>query len=196
MRFNSICGLDEAGRGALAGPLVGAIVLYEPKDIQKLEKTSLHIKDSKLLSLQQRESVYAFLLRKQIQFTTHTIDSKFINRHGIQKSNRLLFYALFKKIAASAYIVDGRWKRFYQKCAFSLIDADSFATPVILAGIVAKVVRDQHMQQLSIQSPEFGWSTNVGYGTRSHIEAIMKHGSTQQHRTQFVKTALTHFLSR
>lgn len=173
-----ICGLDEAGRGALAGPLVAAAVIGAIPNI----------KDGKLLSAKQRNEAYKNLVNSGARIIIETISVEEINRFGIQEANMRIFYKLMARIAANKYIVDGNLKI---SGAESIIDADATIPEVILAGIVAKVERDKIMQGLHAEYPSYFWAENKGYGTKKHIEAIRSFGSCCYHRSVFVATALS-----
>jgi len=124
---------------------------------------------------------------------TETIDVPEINEYGIGWANKELFIRLIQKTDASSYIIDGNLKvTVAQKNIRSVCDADATIKEVMLAGNIAKVTRDHMMSAYAKQYPEYGWDHNAGYGTRGHIEAILKYGITPYHRIQFVKSALSH----
>ena len=181
LRYNPvmrICGLDEAGRGALAGPLVAAAVIG----------TLTNIKDSKLFSAKQRENIYERLIVSRAEIVIETISVEEINKIGIQNANIQIFYKLISRIHANKYIIDGNLKI---DGAESIIDADATIPEVILAGIVAKVERDKIMKRLHQEFNYYSWDENKGYGTKKHIQAIRQFGSCYHHRAVFVKTALS-----
>lgn len=172
-----LCGLDEAGRGALAGPLVAAAVIGQVSKI----------KDGKLLSPNQRNEIYSRLKKSGAQIYIETISSRSINNHGIGWANKEIFKRLIKKVLADKYIIDGNLKI---KGAQSVVNGDATIPEVILAGIVAKVERDKIMCQLHKSFHRYHWEVNKGYGTLKHIEAIKNHGPCRYHRVVFVTTAL------
>jgi ribonuclease HII len=187
----TICGLDEAGRGALAGPLTAAAVVIPdgnfpiPRDIK--------IKDSKLLNSRQRNKVYRWIVRKKIPHAVETVSARQINTRGIGYCNKLVFKKLIKKITADEYIVDDKIKiKSAKRKVKSVVDADAQILPCILAGIVAKVTRDKLMTELGRQPrfKKYRWRINKGYGTKTHLEALKKHGKSRYHRDVFVTTAL------
>lgn len=190
----NLCGLDEAGRGALAGPLVVAAVVM-PFEFSFDEVTpDVVIRDSKKLSAKQRETVFQLVKIHSTQIETEIISVKAINNKGINWANIEGFRRLITKIDADQYIVDGRWdlpnlgnKAPLVNC---VIRADETIPAVLAAGIVAKVKRDMVMQELHLRYPKYGWDTNTGHGTKHHINAIRKYGSCKYHREQFVTTAL------
>lgn len=189
-----VCGLDEAGRGAWAGPLVAAAVIlsHSPTKISKIAKSPL--KDGKLLNRQQRQRIYSALKKVRANICVEVISIRSINNHGIGWANREIFRRLIRKVAADKYIVDGNLKigRIKGKTGRinSVVNADATIPEVILAGIVAKVERDKLMRQLHQQFPHYGWRNNAGYGTKSHLKAIIAYRQTYYHRSIFVTTGL------
>jgi ribonuclease HII len=193
-RSRRICGIDEAGRGALAGPLVAAAVILHCSlnKVSRLAKTK--IRDGKLLDPLARRRIYTALRKLKAEISLEVISSRKINNRGIQRANREAIRSLIKRVEANWYIVDGKLKlgRIAGKTSRvrSIVDADATIPEVILAGIVAKVERDKIMSALHKQFPHYGWHANAGYGTRKHIEAIQIHSMTYYHRSIFVTTAL------
>ena len=191
-----VCGIDEAGRGALAGPLVAAAVIL-PFSIRKLRRVAkTPIRDGKTLSKSQRMRIYHALKRLEAEIHIEIISTRCINNRGIQRANREAIRSLIKRVDADRYIIDGktrlgRIKGKTEKIQ-TIVDADATIPEVILAGIVAKVKRDRIMRELHDQSPMYHWKSNAGYGTKLHIQAITSHGTTRFHRNVFVTTALHH----
>lgn len=190
-----ICGLDEAGRGALAGPLVAAAVIFPKKSMKTVtRRIGFRPRDGKTLSDKQRRKVYAALKRMRATIAVEVISARSINNHGIGWANREIFRRLIRKTEADQFIVDGRLKigRVGKKQIKSVVNADATVPEVICAGIVAKVERDTFMNTLHRQFPKYKWKENAGYGTASHIEAIKIYSVTQYHRLIYVTTALKH----
>ena len=189
-----VCGLDEAGRGSLAGPLVAAgVVLYVPgSDISS--DCGVPLRDSKTLSKNQRERFYNALIASQALVVTLYISVQEINSHGIGWANKEIFRRLIREVTADQYIIDGNLKiepmPEIQGTVRSVIDADASIDAVICAGIAAKVTRDRYMHQLNKIYPNYGWDRNAGYGTAEHIKRIQSHNISPEHRTTFVNTAL------
>lgn len=188
-----ICGLDEAGRGALAGPiLIAGVVLPSGFRFQKVFKGT--VKDSKELSKQQREVLFKIIEKYAYQIIVEVIPPEKIDKKGINWANTEGFRRIISKVEADQYFVDGRWKlpdlgekNSRTKC---VIRGDKKIPAVLAAGIVAKVKRDEIMKKLHLEYPKYGWNTNTGHGTKFHLEAIKKYGICKYHRKQFVKTAL------
>jgi ribonuclease HII len=197
INYISVCGIDEAGRGALAGPLIAAAVIVSPADIGKIRKLNLTLRDSKLLSKNQRQKIMMQILKLNIQFKIEEISALRINHHGIQKANITAIKNLIRGTSAARYIVDGTFRigdaHTKHKIIICVPHADSYVLPVVLSGIIAKETRDAIMNRLHQEYPVFKWNQNAGYGTREHIENIITSGITRYHRLIFVASALRHF---
>lgn len=179
-----ICGMDEAGRGPLAGPIV-AVAVVAP------EGYSIEAIDSKKLSAKKRE-VWVADHEGQLQFFVEKIDVPEINLYGIGWANREVFQRLVKRIEADYYIVDGNLKLtgLGEKAAFteSRIRADETTPLVSAASILAKTIRDEMMRDLHEDYPHYHWVSNKGYGTKQHISALKTFGVSPHHRQDFVAT--------
>lgn len=186
----SICGIDEAGRGALAGPLVAAAI-RTPYSIDVVAKTAhTPVRDSKTLSEAQRNRVFDAMLLLKINIRVVIISVPEINAKGISWANTISISRLIESIDAETFIVDGNMNfRTHTKHQLiqSIIDADATIDSVILAGIAAKVTRDSLMYDIHAEYPTYGWDHNKGYGTKMHEEAIRAYGTCPYHRTLFVK---------
>ena len=185
-----ICGLDEAGRGPIAGPIVAAAVTLNPKS------QISNLKDSKKLNKNQREKLYKEIVESGAEIYIEVVSVRQINNRGIGWANKEIFKRLIRKIEADKYIVDGNLKvkvNGKSKKIKSIIKADNSRKCVMAASIAAKVERDRLMKQLHDEHPTYNWQTNAGYGTRSHIEAIKEFGMVKYHRTVFVTTALSRY---
>src|SRR5687768_12373494 len=179
-----ICGMDEAGRGPLAGPLV-AVAVVMPADLE------IEAMDSKALSEKRRFSL-AETLRQQVKYHAEIISVDEINAYGIGWANREVFQRLINAIDADYYIVDGNLRLANlgdkAKQTECLVKADRDITVVSAASILAKCLRDEIMLDLHKSFPVYHWHKNKGYGTQEHISALKTFGSTPHHRRQFVQT--------
>src|SRR3989344_5039799 len=179
--IHRICGIDEAGRGALAGPLVSAAVVITKKHEQLIARSSLKIRDGKLLKREQRNKIYKFLQKQKVEMSPEVFSTRKINNRGIGRANRETIRKLIKNTNADEYIVDGKLKLGHIKNKTQLVrcivDADATHLPTILAGIVAKVERDKLMHGLDQLFPLYGWKANCGYGTKIHQQALLKYGT-------------------
>ncbi len=184
-----VCGLDEAGRGALAGPLVASGVILN----SKFRIYNLELKDSKKLNPRRREKICQAILESGCVVKTEIITARQINNRGIGWANKEIFKRLIKNIEADKYVVDGNLHIYLRnKNVKSVVGADRTRKCVMAASIVAKVTRDRLMRELHGKHPQYGWRMNAGYGTGYHIEAIKEFGSVRYHRGVFVTTALNH----
>lgn len=182
-----ICGLDEVGRGALAGPLVlCGVVVEDGVDFKKIFK-DFKFKDSKKMSRQQRENIFPELVKFIKKHEIEIIDVDYINKHGIGVANKEGFVSLIKRIESEEYIVDGNLNFCNFENVKSIVKADSFIDAVTIAGIIAKVTRDRIMYELHSVFPDYDFLNNVGYGTKKHIEAIREKGKTIHHRDLFIR---------
>ncbi len=176
-----ICGLDEVGRGPLAGPLVACATILNP------QCPISNLKDSKKLSAGQRNKLYKKIIKSGAVAAVEEISVRLINTRGIGWANQEIFKRLIKIIPADKYIVDGNLKI---PKATSIVKADSKIPEVMAASIIAKVWRDKLMNRLHQKYNKYGWESNKGYGTKYHIQALRDHGATKHHRKLFVRTAL------
>jgi ribonuclease HII len=189
------CGLDEVGRGALAGPLVAAAVVLPSDIMARLGEHARFLRDSKTVARRQRQEMASLIARNALVVELVAISVEMINERGIGWANREAFRRLIGRISADEYVVDGKVKppapldrSARVRC---MVKADALVPEVAAASLVAKVYRDGMMAALHQQFPMFGWDRNAGYGTASHVAALSAHGSVPPHRTCFVRTALS-----
>lgn len=188
------CGLDEVGRGALAGPLVAAAVILPADAAARLGPLAAFLRDSKTVPAARREQVAARLAALALRVELAVIPVDEINARGIGWANREVFRRLICRIAADEYVVDGRVRppapldrTGRVRC---LVDADAQVPAVSAASLVAKVHRDALMRALHARHPAYAWEANAGYGTPAHLAALRAHGPCEHHRRVFVATAL------
>ncbi|PCJ99685.1 MAG: ribonuclease HII [Zetaproteobacteria bacterium] len=178
-----VCGLDEVGRGPLAGPVVAACVVIPPA--KRMLDFVAAIQDSKKLSVKKRDELYD----KIIENFPHAITE--ITPEEIDEINILQASLKAMKTAHDAIgnieyaLVDGNKAPELNSKAITVIKGDSKSKSIAAASIIAKVHRDRIMQELSKQYPHYGWSKNAGYPTKQHREAILQFGITQHHRKSF-----------
>ncbi|MCX5666635.1 MAG: ribonuclease HII [Candidatus Omnitrophica bacterium] len=178
--YSAIAGVDEAGRGPLAGPVVaGAVIL---KDL----KFKARIDDSKKLSARQREEAYLEIVKKSF-IGVGIVDEKTIDRINIyQATKRAMRLAISKlEIPPDYVIVDGNMK-IATKCPLKcIVGGDSKSLSIAAASIIAKVTRDRIMLELDKVYPQYGFARHKGYGTKLHMEALNNHGPSPIHRLSF-----------
>lgn len=188
------CGLDEVGRGALAGPLVAAAVIL-PEDIrERLGALAPFLRDSKTTPRGKREAVALALREHALVISLAVAPVSVIDTRGIGWANRDVFRRLISEVEADEYVVDGKVKppapadRVTRvRC---MVKADSHTPAVSAASIIAKVYRDQLMAELAVECAGYGWERNAGYGAPEHLAALRTLGPTSHHRALFVATAL------
>lgn len=186
-----ICGIDEAGRGPLAGPVVVAAVIIS-------KENKIHgIKDSKKLSENLRELLYELIIQNAIEYVIKIIDNHKIDEINILRSTMLGMEKCIRslKIKPEKYIIDGNYFRLrddFQKSINyeTIIKGDDKYYEISCASILAKVTRDHIMKECHIKYPQYGFSSNKGYGTKYHINSIIKYGLCPLHRKTFVKNIL------
>lgn len=182
-------GVDEVGRGCLAGPVVTAAVIL-PNNFQHIL-----LQDSKKLTQTQREEMCSIIKENAIDYSINFIDNKTIDNINILEATIL---SMNKSIAElSTYIdnilIDGNKFKIINSVYNSnpewtyetIIKGDATYANIAAASILAKVTRDNYMIELSKQYPEYGWDKNMGYGTKHHINTIKEYGLTPYHRISF-----------
>ncbi len=181
-----MAGVDEAGRGPLAGPVVAAAVIFDSKT--SIEK----VNDSKKISEKVREQLYDIIVKKAIAFGVGIVDEKTIDDINILQATMTAMKEAVNnlKITPDLVLIDGN-KTFESNIeAKSIIKGDSLSFSIAAASIIAKVTRDRIMRKASESFPEYLWSKNKGYGTREHIGAIQKYGPSPLHRISFLGNIL------
>ena len=188
--YDYVIGIDEVGRGAFAGPVVAAAVVY-PKNylLDKLSK----IHDSKLLKPAVRETIDKEIRANCQHFGIGLVDVHTINKEGIGKAT---FRAMIQAVESIMYYVASSKKCFLLIDGLSapqikdhkqkaIVKGDQKCLSIAAASIIAKVYRDALMQKLHDGFPQYGFAENKGYGTKSHRDALKQHGLCHLHRTSF-----------
>lgn len=181
-----VCGIDEVGRGCLAGPLVAAAVIL-PANWKKA------LKDSKLLTAQKREELSSYILEKSIASGIGWVDNEEIDEIGLTEAVRRAYLQALEDMNSgfSVAVIDGNYNYLDEfGIAQTLIKADQKVSCVAAASIIAKVARDKYMTEKSEIYPEYDFISNVGYGTKKHRVALMNNGLTGLHRKSFCKAFL------
>lgn len=185
--FSLIAGVDEAGRGPLAGPVVAAAVIFHKNPMVP------GIKDCKLLKSHEREELVEYVKAKSLSWSCSVVPVDFINKYNIMKAS----YAAMKeaveglKVKPDFLMIDGNFT--VPEIAISqraIVKGDLKSFSIAAASIIAKVVRDRIMDNYHQQFPQYGFSHNKGYGTKEHLEALRLHGPTPVHRNFSPVTAL------
>jgi ribonuclease HII len=183
-----VAGVDEAGCGPWAGPLVAAAVIFLKDKVP--ESLLLMIDDSKRLTRRQREKIYHQLVAGEGNFLYHHIDLVTvaeIDQYTISKANRLAMQRAVNGLALQPQtaLIDGNRNPNLAIPTQMVIKGDQLSFSIAAASILAKVKRDHLMIELDQQYPCYGWATNVGYGTPKHKEALKRYGPSPHHRQSF-----------
>ena len=181
-------GVDEAGRGPWAGPVVAATVVFlHPPSLPCVLRNG--IQDSKKLSKIKREQLYAVLTDHE---TIHWgIGMASVEEIDYLNISRATFLAMERSVQALpqkplTLLIDGKFIPSFEGIAcYPLIRGDGISLSIAAASILAKVTRDRLMEELAFMYPAYGWERNAGYGTASHHEALRTHGVTEHHRRTF-----------
>jgi ribonuclease HII len=179
--FHRIAGADEAGRGALAGPLVAAaVILPAGFDLDG-------VNDSKVLTANQREVAYERIVRDALAWSVCRCMPGRIDRRGLHKSNVWLLRRCVTTlgVAPDYVLTDGFPVRRLPVPILSIKKGDAVTASVAAASIVAKVTRDRMMDRYHRRFPVYGFDHNRGYGTKEHRDAIRRHGPSPIHRYSF-----------
>lgn len=175
-------GIDEAGRGSLAGPVVAAAVILPDYFEDEL------ITDSKKLNAKKRLYLKNIIQEKALSFGVGVVDEKTIDEINILQSSFLAMHYSIEKLAEKPefLLIDGNRFKSYKKLPYKcIIKGDSLYLSIASASILAKVYRDEIMIKLSKKYPDYGFEKNKGYATKQHIEAINRYGLTPVHRKSF-----------
>ena len=180
--YSCICGMDEAGRGPLAGPVVAASVIL-PKDAE-----ILFLNDSKKVTKKRRLELFEEIYEKAVDIGVGIIDEKRIDAVNILNATYEAMQNAVKKMLTKPDIllVDAVRVPDIGIKQISIIKGDARSVSIAAASIIAKVTRDRLMIEYDNQYPEYGFAKHKGYGTTEHIAAIHKHGACPIHRKSFV----------
>jgi ribonuclease HII len=178
-----ICGVDEVGRGPLAGPVVAASVIL-PFDFP--DALCAQIRDSKKMSALAREKIYE-PLREHCLFAIAEASVEEIDRLNILWATMLAMQRAVEQLETKidVALIDGNRAPKLPCEAVPIIGGDDLSLSIAAASIIAKVYRDRLMKKLAEKFPLYGWDHNAGYGTSEHINALTLHGITECHRASF-----------
>lgn len=185
--FIHIAGVDEAGRGPLAGPVYAACVIVDPR------RPLFGVNDSKKLTEKSRELLYDMIIDRALSYGIGYSDSDIINEHGIMFAlNRAMQLAIRNcSLQPDVVLIDGNIAFNIASKVEPIVKGDQRSVSIAAASILAKVSRDRKMLEYDQLYPEYGFASHKGYGTEEHIAAIIKYGMSPIHREKFCRTALT-----
>ena len=176
-----VAGVDEVGRGPLAGPVTAAAVILNPLNIPD------NLKDSKLLNFNKREKIYEELVYSSTFAVAH-ISPKEIDKLNILQASLLAMVNAVSKlnVTPNHILIDGnKVPEKLNNKATAIVKGDSTVASIAAASIIAKVTRDRLMRDLDSDFPVYEWAKNSGYPTKCHMNAILKYGVTPHHRRSF-----------
>lgn len=184
--YRHICGVDEAGRGCLCGPVYAAAVI--------LPTTYHHPKlnDSKKLSPKMRDALYDDICQNAIAYAVATADVAEIEQLNILNATMLAMRRAVTalQVPADIALVDGNIARDFPCAAQPIIHGDAVCMSIAAASILAKVSRDRYMMKLDTDYPQYGIAQHKGYGTALHVKMLQQHGPSEIHRPSFLKKIL------
>lgn len=176
-----IAGVDEAGRGAWAGPVVAAAVIFDQGVVIG------GVDDSKKLTPQKREALFDVITKRCLSYGVGLIESNVIDEINILEATKKAMLLAVAQLSPQAdlLLIDGNSSLSTTLPQKTIIDGDALSHSIAAASIIAKVTRDRLMVELSHQFPEYGFEKHKGYGTLAHQEALKKHGILEIHRKSY-----------
>ena len=183
--LSRVAGVDEVGRGPLAGPVVAAAVL-----VLQDSRLIRGVDDSKVLTERRREKIAA-VIRSRLSFAVGAASVREIDRLNIRRASALAMRRALDRLrgAPDVVVIDGLPLPELGCAHEAMVDGDAKCFAIACASIIAKCVRDRLMRNLARRHPAYGWDTNVGYATEEHCLAITSAGVTRHHRMSFAPCA-------
>ena len=178
-----ICGVDEAGRGPLAGPVYAAAVILPPH----LEIPGLN--DSKKLTDKRRRELMPVIMEQAIAYGIGSASEQEIDEINILQATFLAMQRAIDQLNGKAdfALIDGNREKDFGLPVMTVVKGDSRSASIAAASILAKVSRDDYMDELAKQYPQYGFEVHKGYGTKAHYDALRTHGHCAAHRLSFLK---------
>ena len=182
-QYGLLCGIDEVGRGPLAGPVYAAAVILDPNE------EILYLNDSKKLSEKKREALYDVIMEKALAVGIGCSSPERIDEINILQAT---FEAMTKavnslKVKPGALLIDAvHIPQLEDYKQISIIKGDAKSVSIAAASIIAKVTRDRVMKEMALKYPQYAFESNKGYGTAAHIAALKEYGPCEIHRRSFI----------
>jgi ribonuclease HII len=189
-----VAGADEAGRGCLAGPLVAAAVMFDYERLTPADlRTLTRLNDSKQQTVEGREELYPLVLRLAARVAVVSRCPRGIDSRGLHKTNLAALRDSLARVARPGCLclTDGFPVADLGHRQKAVVGGDGLSAAIAAASIIAKVSRDRYMRRIAAEHPLWDFTTNVGYSTPEHREAIREHGITPLHRLSFQSLAYT-----
>ena len=179
-----ICGVDEAGRGPLAGPVYAAAAIL-PRDLEIPGLT-----DSKKLSDKKRRELFPIIKEQAVAFGIGVASEKEIDEINILQATFLAMKRALEKLSVrpDLALIDGNRETDFGVPAKTVVKGDSLSASIAAASILAKVSRDDYMMELAQKYPQYGLDIHKGYGTKAHYQALREFGPSEVHRMTFLKS--------
>lgn len=179
-----ICGVDEAGRGPLAGPVYAAAVIL-PRDLEIPGLT-----DSKKLSDKKRRELFPIIKEQAVAFGIGVASEKEIDEINILQATFLAMKRALEKLSVrpDLALIDGNRETDFGVPAKTVVKGDSLSASIAAASILAKVSRDDYMMELAQKYPQYGFDIHKGYGTKAHYQTLREFGPSEVHRMTFLKS--------
>lgn len=175
-----IGGIDEVGRGPLAGPVVASCVILSP------DFSLPGLTDSKKLSKEKREEFFHRIKEEAVSYGIGMASAEEIDKQNIYEATKVAMNRAIRKLdQVPDYLLLDAMKLTVNIPQTSLIKGDSKSVSIAAASVIAKVTRDQYMEELGKVYPQYGFERHMGYGTSEHLEALRKNGATKEHRQSF-----------
>jgi ribonuclease HII len=177
-----VAGIDEAGRGPLAGPVVAAAVVF-PAGAKPIRG----LRDSKLLTPRKRERLVGVVWARALAVGVGAASVREIDRLNIRRATILAMQRALARLGLTpaGVLVDGLFLPELGCAHEAIVDGDVYCQSIAAASVVAKTVRDRLMRLLATRHPAYAWAENKGYGTPEHLDALLLHGPTRHHRHSF-----------
>ena len=181
--ITAICGVDEAGRGPLAGPVCAAAVILP----DNLEIPGLN--DSKKLTDKKRRELFPVIKEQAIAYGIAFASEQEIDEINILQATFLAMQRAIDQLEGKAAfaLIDGNREKDFGLPVMTVVKGDSRSANIAAASVLAKVTRDLYMEQLAEQYPQYGFEIHKGYGTKAHYAALREHGACEIHRKTFLK---------
>ncbi len=181
-----VCGIDEVGRGPLAGPVVTACAFIPEEKLK--HPVWKDVTDSKKLTPAKRDYLFE-IIKDQCVYSLAEASAEEIDTLNIHHATLLAMKRAYEgvqqKMQISMALIDGKFAPHLACKTHTVIKGDGLSLSIAAASIIAKVTRDRMMSVLHQQFPHYGWATNAGYGTAEHMDGIARHGITPHHRKSF-----------
>lgn len=178
-----IAGVDEVGRGPLAGPVVACAVVMPPD-----QRAIPGVDDSKRLTADARSRLAVKIRERAVSFGIGAASVREIDRHNIYQATVIAMRRALRRlsVAPNHVLVDGKPFRTLEIAHTAIVGGDDKCYSIACASILAKVTRDRLMSALAVRHPNFAWERNVGYSTQLHMQSLAEHGPTAHHRRSFM----------